>query len=325
MAAWKEIVDYTVPSNTTSVTFNNFGTITKDDFIKINATIVNNNVGNVAIGILGNSSVSSNYHRQSLSASGSIVAAARANDHFVSGINALKTTNMMIYGKLSENDRLNLFSNTFQEIDSAVQNTFFYTTSSGVTFADHITSLTFTSNVTNGIGAGSRIQIYKLTAKKVADILVTSNTTQVDITGLDIKKGDEYLLVGEHNWATLNQGLSLFANNNTTATNYFSQQIRGNGSNADASRTNGSLIVNSAQPGQPNLFYSHIKLSNIGAYTAQNYVIRRMGSELQTQNYFLSSSAENITSITNLTLSTNNNGIGSGSRFELYRLYKGGN
>jgi hypothetical protein len=33
MGAWQEIVDYTVPSNTTSVVLDSFGTITKDDFV----------------------------------------------------------------------------------------------------------------------------------------------------------------------------------------------------------------------------------------------------------------------------------------------------
>jgi hypothetical protein len=44
-----------------------------------------------------------------------------------------------------------------------------------------ITSFTLRS-INNGIGTGSRIQIYKLAAEKVADITVGSNTTQVDIS-----------------------------------------------------------------------------------------------------------------------------------------------
>jgi hypothetical protein len=39
MGAWQEIVDYTVPSNTTSVVLDSFGTITKDDFVKVVATM----------------------------------------------------------------------------------------------------------------------------------------------------------------------------------------------------------------------------------------------------------------------------------------------
>ena len=41
MGAWQEIVDYTVPSNTTSVVLDSFGTITKDDFVKVVITGTN--------------------------------------------------------------------------------------------------------------------------------------------------------------------------------------------------------------------------------------------------------------------------------------------
>lgn len=47
----------------------------------------------------------------------------------------------------------------------------------------------FQSDLGGTAATGSRFQLYKLVAEKVADIIVPSNTTSVDITGLDIGKG----------------------------------------------------------------------------------------------------------------------------------------
>jgi len=117
-------------------------------------------------------------------------------------------------------------------------------------------------------------------------------------------------------------GLSLFANNNTTSTNYNHQRIQGNGTSANAAR-GVHPFIEFASENSRTLSYVHIKLSNIGAHTAQSYSSRdNETSSISIANYFISSNFENVTSITQLNLvSSSSNGIGTNSRFELYKLY----
>jgi hypothetical protein len=328
MGAWEEIVDYTVPSNTTSVTLNNFGEITKDDFIKITYTNISNinsdaNINlypNTSSGVSGFNSAS-NYKFQILIGLGSNVIADRLTGAtlFSSSLNA--TTYSSTYFKIAENNTVNYFTNGYYNLTLLPRVDLFYTTST-ITFPDPITSLTFNSEVTNAIGTGSRIQIYRLAAEKVADIVVSSNTTQVDITGLDIQKGSEYLLVSDGLIGGSSDYWELFVNNNTTSSNYYVQFINGEGTTAAAGRNN---LADFSESGSNTRFltYSHIKLSNIGAYTSQNYSIREFGtSSLRIVNKFISSTAENITSINQLNIrSFRSNGIQSTSRFQLYKLY----
>ena len=324
MSAWTEIVDYTVPSNTTSVVLNDFGTITKDDFIKVVATIVNSTGSTNIISIYANTATTAtNYHRQLLEGSGSSVAAARTNASTFDAINANKTSTTVAYVKLSENDRFNVFANNTQANDADIRTVFIYTTSSGATFTSGIDTLTFTSNQTSGIGTDSRIQIYRLDAEKVADITTTANATQVDISSLSIGKDSEYLLVSDLKLTGGPNFVGLCVNGNTTLTNYNSQIIRGNGSTESSGRSNSPSFGGGGTGNSLNsLIYSHIKLSEIGAYTSQNYSIEFVGtSSVQVANRFLSSTAENITSITQLNVIAGSGvTMQTGTRFILYKL-----
>jgi hypothetical protein len=323
MGAWQEIVDYTVPSNTTSVVLDSFGTITKDDFVKVVLTIVAGSGGGGDYRLLANSSVTTNYHRQYILGTSSTVAAARENSASIAATETGQTSTVIAYLKLSENDRLNIFANDTRRNDSSTQVLFGYVTSSGATFASGITSLTFTGDSANKIGTGSRIQIYKLAAEKVADITVGSNTTQVDISSLSIDKDSEYLLVSDISTGGTGGQYDLFINDNTTATTYYSQGIFGIASSASAQRFNSARYA-STPANRTTVVHTHIKLSNIGAYTAQSYEIRESGtSTVGILNYFLSSTSEAITSITKLNIKAEaTNGILAGSRFTLYKLYE---
>jgi hypothetical protein len=328
MGAWQEIVDFTFTANETSRTFSGLS-ITKDDFVKVvfnfkegaNSTTNVALYPNTAAGVSG-FNTATNYHGQQIRGSGTSVAAERENINYISVAELLGNDYSLSYVKLSENGKFNIFTNYYRLLDSGVQNRFRYVTSSNLTFNDPITSLTFTASVTNGLGTGSRIQIYKLAAEKVADITVGSNTTQVDISSLSIDKDSEYLLVA--NWVATGGDCFLTPNDFSTLTSYYSQRIMGDGSSAIAARINQPRFLEGGNV-TPNegISYVHIKLSNIGAFTAQSYTIRDGGlSSLRLQNYFLSSTAENITSITKLNIFAGVDQILAGSRFTLYKLYE---
>ena len=329
MGAWEEIVDYTVPSNTTSVTLNNFGEITKDDFIKITYTNISNinsdaNINlypNTSSGVSGFNSAS-NYKFQILIGLGSNVIADRLTGAtlFSSSLNA--TTYSSTYFKIAENNTVNYFTNGYYNLTLLPRVDLFYTTST-ITFPDPITSLTFNSEVTNAIGTGSRIQIYRLAAEKVADIVVSSNTTQVDITGLDIQKGSEYLLVSDVDNALSNfTQISLTPNDLTTLSNYYYQVVAAFGSSTYAERANIPRFI-FVGGNTKSIGYNHIKLSNIGAFTHQSYTMTEYGtSSVSIGNEFSSSVSENITNINKLNIiSSVSNAIKAGSRFQLYKLY----
>jgi hypothetical protein len=330
MGAWTEIVDYTVPSNTQSVVLNDFGTITKDDFIKIVFNI-EHNAGNFVYLTANSTSSNTDYHRQLLEGDGGGTGAARANspEFSITSLDPADNDNVVFaYLKLSENNRFNVFTNQFVRLDSSLRTRFGYITST-VDVGSTITSLTFTGDAANGIGAGTRIQIYRLDAEKVADITVASNSTQVDIPFPSgtfdpaINKDSEYLLVSDIKAGAAGGflgNLNLTVNDATTLTNYNSQRIQGSGSTASAARENSARYLQVETSGT--LAYTHIKLSEIGAYTAQSYTIFSKGtSELILANHFLSSTSEAITSITKLNVvATVSNIIPTGSTFVLYKL-----
>ena len=315
MGAWELLQDLTVQSNTTSVVLNSFGTITKDDFYKIVFTSITATSQDNQVALYANTATTStNYHSERLTG-GSSVSAERRNDSFFCDTEKNGVAESGIaYLKLSQNDRLNIFVNSNKRISADLINQFSYITSSGATFSSGITSLTFASTGPGSFATGSRFQIYKLAAQKVADITVGSNTTQVDIPNLSIDKDSEYLLVGDLTGAVATQ---LFINDNTTTTDYYSQRIEGDGSFAGAQLSNQPYYLLTG------VGYAHIKLSNIGAYTYQSYGIRSYGTNsLRIENWFGSSTAENITSITKLNIkATVTNAILANSRFQLYKLY----
>ena len=323
MAAWKEIVDYTVPSNTTSVTLNNFGTITKDDFIKVTMSIVSNSTNPQKYGLYPNANTTeTNYYHQRLIAENSNVIAVRENRQYIGVLDEITSIYISTLIKVSENNKFNLFSN-FTATSSNVRNAFAYQTST-IDF-NNITSLLLNTSISNGIGAGSRIQIYKLTAKKVADITVTSNTTQVDITELDIKKGDEYLLVYSLNNLGSYSRYNLFVNNLEAENNYNVQRITGADTSFFSSRHSRATFADIGNG--MNVGYVHIKLSNTGAYTFQSYNNYRSSAEsIHVINWFGSSLSENIQEIESLKIiAISASAIQTNSRFELYKLYEGGN
>jgi hypothetical protein len=328
MGAYTEIVDFTFTANETSRTFSGLS-ITKDDFIKIVATITNGSSTETVIRLFPNTTVgvsgfdtNTNYHTQALLGNGTSVSASRSNINLLGFAVGSQTATFTSFAKLSENGKFNTFSLRNNQLTSSLLTSFDYCTSSNLTFNDTITSLTFTAGTTNGLGTGSRIQIYRLDAEKVADITTTANATQVDISSLSIGKDSEYLLVSDFdNNSTSSQDNFMTPNDLTTLSGYHYQRITGSGSTAAALRNNTPNVFNTTGS-QKTLAYTHIKLSEIGAYTHQSYCIREQGtSTLSVENYFVSSTSEAIASITKLNIfATFTNGIKAGSRFMLYKL-----
>jgi hypothetical protein len=261
------------------------------------------------------------YRHQRLRGFGSSTAADRSDNALIGFTQrdaGAEKGQSFIYFKLTENDYFTHFANNnIDDTGANLQLQFIYSTSE-VTFTSGVTSLTITASATNGLGTDSRIQIYRLDAEKVADITTTENATQVDISSLSIGKDDEYLLVSDVKEGVSSSGnVALTPNDLTTQSGYHAQVIGGDGSSAFAYRNN-----TAGYGGTGSVIHTHIKLSEIGAYTHQSYELRGQGSTTPAiVNFFSSSTSEAITSITKLNVIADaTDRLGSGSRFILYKL-----
>ena len=317
--AWKEIVDYTVPSNTTSVDITGLN-ITKDDFIKITANISNPTVAK-EIFFSFNGLPKTNFYRQHLQGFGTSVSSERWNDNSWGPVSTNSVGQYFAYLKISENNKSNVFSNN--NWDTVLTSTlvrYSYVTSTAN--ISSITSLNIFADDTNGIGANSRIQIYKLEAEKVADITATSNIQQFDILDLDFKKGNEYLLIADYPNASSGNYYRVFPNDLSNNSDYYVQRLLAVNTTVQSNRINFNAHMN-ASTGHYALSYVFLKISNTGAFTFQAYGLRNnLIDSLVIQNDFLSSIYENLSDINKLTIqSADLNEMLAGSRVQLYKLY----
>ena len=189
--------------------------------------------------------------------------------------------------------------------------------------ASSITKINLKSQIANGIGVGSRIQLYKV-AEKVDEVIVAgSAVTSVNFT-TDMGKGNEYMLVSD--WTKPSSGsanLRIYINDNTTSTNYYLQGLLALSTTVAGFRGNHSELVGIDNT-RPNAFsIAKLKLANSGYFNVQVDNIENMtssGSDIYIMKKRISSTFT-ISSITKLSIVASvASYISIGSRFELYKL-----
>lgn len=158
--------------------------------------------------------------------------------------------------------------------------------------------------------------------QKLADITVSSATTNVDITGLNIGKDEEIVLVCDINSVNSDHEMYLTVNGNNTITNYWHQRMYGAGATVGGARANTPLFIGLLN-GKKGFVNSKIKLTNNGYFVFQSSTIRDYTTiEPFIQEYY-GTSTFTMTSITSLRIASSGaNGLGTGSRFQLYRVAK---
>lgn len=155
----------------------------------------------------------------------------------------------------------------------------------------------------------------------LADVTVGTATTSVDITGLNIGKAEEIVLVSDIvNGTGTNAYYYLYSNANYTNTNYYEQLLGVTSSSIVAERLNRPDYM-FADSNSKAFGYSSLKLTNNGYVICQSNEIRAYsGSSTAITNYHTTSTFT-ATSITSLRISANaTNAIGIGSRFQLYKV-----
>ena len=323
MLGYQLIADTTVSgSAVTSIDFTGLNITKDDDYMLVSE--VTNPTSTTSVFLFANANTTqTNYYKQHIIVDGAGLYAARTNNANVFdvavGSKSLAFTKIKLTNSgyiVTQNDTNYYYTTT------TPQSLMYYTTSTFT--ATSITQLTITASVANGIGIGSRFQLYKCVARKVADITVGTATTSVDFTGLSIDKTSEYMLVSDFIPAGATTPVAgIYANNNTTGTNYYNQRIVASGAVAAASRSNTSILT-VADGGIKAFAITKIKLTNSGYFAWQSDISRSYGGASVDLFSYYGTSTFTMTSITQLTIIANTtNAIGIGSRFQLYRIAGG--
>jgi len=158
------------------------------------------------------------------------------------------------------------------------------------------------------------------TLVKVSDVDVSSNTTTVSFTGLDINADGFYLLKGTVKNATSDAtDLYLYFNGDTTNTNYYRQQFYANGSNIGYNRVNAPNFINVAGSGESSFDVSIFR-TDTGYCFAHLFCTMNKASNVAILLRTLST-ATTHTNITQIDLTASvTDAIAAGSQFVLYKV-----
>jgi hypothetical protein len=158
----------------------------------------------------------------------------------------------------------------------------------------------------------------------IADVDVTTATTQIDFDNLNITKDDElrmvYTFVGE------STNISQYnIRSNDITSNYTFQELYGFGSTIAAGRQSGSIFA-IGRSDRKTAGFIDVKVSNNDRFVAQSQYMFAIGSSSSNMEHVNSNivNTSTVTSITKLSVvSTRTNGIAVGSRLQLYKVNKG--
>lgn len=164
----------------------------------------------------------------------------------------------------------------------------------------------------------SRRSVVKNEYELLADITVSSATTNIDITGLNIGKDEEIVLVGYFGDAGFGIGGYITVNGNNTLTNYYSQYIYALETSVVGKRDNNPLFfVRKSE------IIAKIKLTNSGYFVWQSSMIPNFVDNAPLLEEVYGTSTFTITNITSIRLFSNlANGISADSRIQLYKVAK---
>lgn len=321
------IHDYTVTSTIGSYTIDLSSTpIVKGELYELmviaNMTVNNNILVNV------NNNITNNYSWQYFFASATSTEASRGISpdtipKITVGPGANTPTTIHVYIKLTNDGRYIFMANGMRKAETTNPEALLIYGASQFTMSS-ITELNLTTEGgSNTIGAGSRFQLRKI-GEKIRDIEVASPETSVTFSNLNIGKDSEYLLLADGINATSQyHRLEIYFNNNLTRTNYSRRFVRAGGTGTAHNYANwpefGEFNNNTT-----NRFFSvgTIKLTNTGnAVYMSNMIGNYDNATSVVIQKFYGSSHFTMSSITDITmLHTASSGLGTTSRFELYKL-----
>lgn len=159
---------------------------------------------------------------------------------------------------------------------------------------------------------------------KLADVVISgSATTNVDISGLNISKEEEIVLMSDIiNGTSSNPDIFLYVNANYTNTNYYRQYLVASSTSLQVGRTNNPPIGRLVPSLNAKTFInSSIKFTNNGFLSTQNNSNYNYGTSSLDLDIMAMSSTFTVASITSIRIASGVSGaIGVGSRFTLYKV-----
>ena len=181
-----------------------------------------------------------------------------------------------------------------------------------------ISKLSLKSNVSNGIGLGSRFRLYKRIAKVIADIIVPTDTTSINITGVTIDKNSRYALISDVTGSN-NCRMYLFTGDSVLESDYRLEYMQAEGATITSGRYDGATMSYISE-GKRSLSITDLALTNREHFVFYSMVSWAYDAQIAMVEY-VSASKFTITEITQLTIQASAvNGIGAGSRFQLIKL-----
>ena len=156
----------------------------------------------------------------------------------------------------------------------------------------------------------------------VQHVDVTSNTTSVSFTGLNINADGYYVLMGGGRNETGNVVIyKIYANNDTTDTNYYSQKFQAGGTDLFYNRQNLPLFSR-VGIGEHASFFSLIYLDPEQHMRSLTHTSTGTPSSMYLI-YYYATSVSTFTNITRIDITADQtDGIRAGSWFTLYKLVK---
>ena len=167
----------------------------------------------------------------------------------------------------------------------------------------------------------TRRSVVKNEYQLLADITVSgSAVTQVDISGLNIGKGEEIVLIADINSVSADNEIYITVNGNTTITNYWHQRLYADGTSVGGTRANMPLLIGLLN-NTSGIINANLKLTNNGYFTWQSHTIRNYKATTMFLQEYYGTSTFTLVSISSLRINSSNaNGLGVGSRFQLYKV-----
>lgn len=147
----------------------------------------------------------------------------------------------------------------------------------------------------------------------LADIPVTSDYSTVTLTGLNIGKGDELLLVG----TIIGETAYIKFNYDETDSHYYTQRIYADGTTISSTRYN-SPILSTGTGSEPHYVQAKIKVTNNDYIVWQSEESRAIGgSYVRLYNNYGTISSWTASSITRIIVGYS---LLTGSRIQLYKI-----